>query len=211
MPPLPAARSRAVAAPRQSQAVLWGLLGVGALIAVGLGAAVALLSRSPGGAEQVVVVGGERVQPEPAPQAEGTPEPEATAVGPSVAPPRLSSAASATAAAPSAASPAAKQTGPGRPQQALSSAVQQQSGAFQSCFAAHLQGAAQAPEAVLHFSVAQQGGGAQVEVEPTALAATPLGGCLKQAAARVQFPKQEQPVAFRVPVRARISRAKGNE
>ena len=62
------------------------------------------------------------------------------------------------------------------------------------------------PRAVLHFSVAKQGGAAQVNVEPSALAASPLGACLKDAASRVQFPEMKDPVSFRLPVSARVSR-----
>jgi hypothetical protein len=201
------------------QGLLWGLLVVGGLIALGLGASVALLSRS-GGHEQVVVVGGEnRDTPPPSAPSGGPRAPSATAETtqrPKVSEVATSPAEEVTANRPqseqsrtgSEANVGAKPTAKDR-QARLSRAVQQRSGEFQSCFAKHIQEGKDAPEAVLHFSVAKEGGRAQVEVEPSALAATPLGGCLQAAAVRVQFPELDQPVSFRLPVRARITHTTG--
>jgi eukaryotic-like serine/threonine-protein kinase len=216
--PTPAA---AVAPPatsgnRQIQGLLVGLLVVGALIAVGLGASVALLSRG-GGNDQVVVVGGDSPEePEatapsaPAPDARlsaGPAEPIAPTAGVDPADPRAVQTAD-SALRTGSPRPNPGESAPGDQGAQLSRAVQQQSGNFQGCFAKHVEPGAAAPEAVLHFSVAKSGGSAQVEIEPPALAAAPLGGCLKAAAVRVQFPELDQSVSFRVPVRARISRTK---
>lgn len=216
----PATAVTPAAAPGQKlQGLLWGLLVVGGLIALGLGASVALLSRS-GGHEQVVVVGGEnRDTPPPSAPSGGPRAPSATAETtqrPKVSEVATSPAEEVTANRPqseqsrtgSEANVGAKPTAKDR-QARLSRAVQQRSGEFQSCFAKHIQEGKDAPEAVLHFSVAKEGGRAQVEVEPSALAATPLGGCLQAAAVRVQFPELDQPVSFRLPVRARITHTTG--
>lgn len=91
-------------------------------------------------------------------------------------------------------------------QQKLAQAVQRQSGSFQDCFTVHLQQGGSDSAATLHFSVAKQGGTAQVNVEPPAIGATPLGLCLEKAGRRVQFPALANEVSFRVPVRARVTR-----
>lgn len=212
----------AQAATGQLQGLLWGLIIVGGLIAVGLGAAVALLSRGGGGGEPVVVVGDNVRQ-------DNTPEtlapPRAGAADPALSGASATGSAATTApveAAPSSVPSQDVASGVGaaaRPGKApdsarseqLTAAVQRQSGAFQSCFSQNLDSSGKAPDATLHFSVAKQGGAAQVKVEPQSLATTPLGSCLLAAAGRVQFPELEDAVAFRVPVRARVSRGKGKE
>jgi hypothetical protein len=199
----------------QLQGLLWGLIVVGGLIAVGLGAAVALLSRSSGSGDSVVVVG-DNVHKD------NTSEPRAADLGnPNTSAPvalataPLEGAPSTvptedTRAGQGAAPRTLKASDPNRSKQ-LTAAVQRQSGAYQSCFSQNLDSSGKAPEVTLHFSVAKQGGAAQVKVEPQSLATTPLGSCLLAAGSRVQFPQLDEAVAFRVPVRARVSRGKGTE
>jgi hypothetical protein len=203
---------------RQLRGLLWGLLVVGGLIAVGLGATVAVLSRKAGdGAEQqVLVVGGGRetqgesadlVTDDGASVAAGV-EATGSAVGRgtgSVAVDPLATSAARGASR----SPAAGAAERGAGQAQLASAVQQKSGSFQTCFVRNLGVGQAASEAVLHFDVAKSGGAAQVEVEPSSVANTPLGQCLKKAGRSVRFPALDQPVSFRVPVRARVTRASG--
>lgn len=193
---LAAAQTRADSAPKEQkklQGLLMGLLIVGGLIALGLGAAVALLSKGEG-AEQVVVVGGEDNE-----LADGL----ARADSPFKA--------SATE------SGQAASVGPGSlrddgkvltQQQKLSLAVQQKSTDFQECFLKHLEAAEESPEVILHFSVVAAGGSPEVEAEPAKLSTSPLGKCLKAAALQVNFPPLDQGVSFRVPVRARVARFK---
>jgi serine/threonine-protein kinase len=182
---------------KKIQGLLLGLLVVGGLIALGLGAAVALLRKS-SGPEQVVVVGGE----DEGPQA-------AVSASPAVEIPSGDSdgAESDVSASPS----PAGETKLTR-QQKLSLAVQQKGAEFEACFLKHLGRANsqgdEAPEASLHFSVDEKGGKAQVDVEPKDLAKTPLGTCLQTAASGVNFPPLDQGVSFRVPVRARVARFK---
>jgi serine/threonine protein kinase len=192
------ARARAANLPQENkkiQGLLLGLLVVGGLIALGLGAAVALLSKGDSG-EQVVVVGGEQDELsrglvradepfqkpaaglEPVPATDMPKEPASL-----------------------------RNDGQGLSrQQKLSLAVQQRSADFQSCFLTHLGAAETSPEAILHFSVSAKGGTPQVSVEPPQIAATKLGDCLKDAAGKVTFPELDQGVSFRVPVRARVAR-----
>ncbi len=191
---------------KQLQGLLWGLLLVGGLIALGLGAAVALLSRSSSD-DKVVVVGGER-QPDTTtaptsddsnaeiPGTEDARVDSTTRPTLDVVPERPPEPTSVTKSAP------AKNTR----DQKLSKAVQSQSAAFQGCFTKHMQDPNKPPKAVLHFSVAKQGGPATISVAPSTLAASPLGACLKGAAGRVQFPALEEAVSFSLPVRARVTR-----
>lgn len=187
---------------KKIQGLLLGLLVVGGLIALGLGAAVALLSKG-GGGEQVVVVGGE--DEEPSALASGS---DASAQGtspPFVAPtkgPAPEGAKGTDIAAGPASDPKLTR------QQKLSLAVQEKSAGFEACFLKHLAQSEPSPEAFLHFSVEASGGSAQVKVEPQALADRPLGTCLKDAASQVRFPPLDQGVSFRVPVRARMARFK---
>lgn len=164
--------------------LLLGLLLVGGLIALGLGAAVALLSRS-GSGEQVVVVGGEKREPESSQVASDETPQQAEASDPTPGTPAQVEATR---------------------QQKLSRAVQQKSGAFEACFVKHLEAAKKTPQAILHFSVAKSGGVPEVKVAPAALAASALGGCLRGVAGEVDFPALEEAVSFSVPVKARLAR-----
>lgn len=163
--------------------LLLALLVVGGLIALGLGAAVALLSRG-GTGEQVVVVGGEQREAESAENLDEVPEASPEVTDSEEAQPRAAA----------------------TRQQKLSRAVQQKSAAFEACFVKHLEAAKKTPQAILHFSVAQAGGAPQVKVAPAELAASALGGCLKQVAGEVNFPELEEAVSFSVPVKARLAR-----
>ncbi len=185
---------------KQLHGLLLGLLIVGGVIAIGLGAAVALLKKSGSGGEQVVVVGG----PEPSPVTpfptlgQGAPD-APTLDAPTLTPKKTGG-------------PKAPLT-PHSPktltrQQKLSSAVQGKSAAYEDCFIRHLHDPKKSPEVYLHFSVAAKGGSAQVSIEPATWANAPLGICLKGAAGQVQFPVLAEGVSFRVPVRARFARFK---
>lgn len=201
---LAAAQARALSLPKEQkklQGLLLGLLIVGGLIALGLGAAVALLSKGDG-AEQVVVVGGED-------NALG--DGLASADEPFKAPATMGPDALSGKGAPAEAA-SLRDDGKGlTQQQKLSLAVQQKSTDFQECFLKHLEAAEESPEVILHFSVAALGGSPQVNAEPANVAASPLGKCLKEAAQHVNFPPLDQGVSFRVPVRARVARFKNQD
>lgn len=183
--------------------ILLGLLIVGGLIAIGLGAAVALLSRS-GTGEQVVVVGGDN--PQRAAQGETSAQ---AAAQDNVAAPAEDEEPGRTG-APAAPSSLKREN-------ILSRAVQAKSAEFQACFATDMKASNRsngaqpvgvtpsAQEAHLHFSVAEHGGNAQVSVKPEAVAASSLGACLRTVAEQVQFPSLGEPVTFSVPVKARLS------
>jgi hypothetical protein len=213
---------------RQLRGLLWGLLVVGGLLALGVGAAVSFLARGRGGTDQVIVVGGDRVEAEsssaaqhPLPAApaaaQAVPREAADAARPATEqqvragksaarePGSKGARNSATQTAAAMSAPTSD-TGGEELQQKLARAVQQQSGSFQDCFTVHLKEAGSDAAATLHFSVAKQGGTAQVNVEPPAIEATPLGACLQKAGRRVQFPVLANEVSFRVPVRARVTR-----
>lgn len=217
-------RSLAPAASKQLTGLLWGLLVVGGLIALGLGATVATLSRSAGNSEQVVVVGGGRdegatlgaksAQPQGLAQvsAARANDPSMNAVSsvtPTVisAPPVSASEQGAHAHPTKATKPNVERAPSGQTE--LATSVQRKSGSFQSCFVQHMGDPSGPAEAVLHFEVAKGGRIAQVRVEPKQVASSALGGCLVAAANQVQFPALEDSVSFRVPVRARVSRSGG--
>jgi len=166
------------AAAKSSRGLLGLLAASGVVIAVALGVLIALLTGGEG--EQVVVVGGERDA-----QARDLP---ASLDG-----------------ARSAATPDGDAARAGTPTQELNRALQTQGAAFERCFVDHLDQAEKAPEAVLHFTIPRGGAAAVVAVEPKELASTPLGTCLAKAGVSVPFPRLEEGVSFRVPVRARFS------
>lgn len=211
---------------KQLTYLLWGLLVVGGLIALGLGATVATLSRAGNNAEQVVVVQGRDeggtlgVVSTPAnndaveqpgtltrvAHIDSSGAPSASGPTDSIQPGAAHKRGARTSLEPAAAhtSTADDKATDSAP---LARAVQRKSGSFQSCFIQHL-GDSKAPsEAVLHFEVAKGGRIAQVKVEPKQVASAALGGCLVMAANQVQFPALEDSVSFRVPVRARVSRS----
>lgn len=212
VPTVPAEAEKSIGsggAERRLQGLLLAILVVGGVIAIGVGAGVALLSRGGAASEQVFVVGGEsdeEVTPVPMPplaeaddlqvqvEGEDQPLPRATAN------PHKSGASLNTTGA--AASPLSAE----ERQKALVQAVQSQSSSYQGCFVKHVTKSESAPEVILHFSVAAQGGKGQVNVEPASVATSALGGCLKTAASRASFPRLSEGVSFRVPVRARFAR-----
>lgn len=189
-----AQQSTPYAAPpdKKLQGLLLGLLVVGGLIALGLGAAVALLKKS-SGPEQVVVVGEDE---------------DAPAVGEEMG--TTAAVKSPGAAATTAENPVESPQTAGSQkltrQQKLALAVQQQSAQYESCFLQHVSQGEKAPEVSLQFSVSPRGGKPEVNIEPAGIASQPLGTCLKTAASAVNFPELGQGVSFRVPVRARVAR-----
>lgn len=212
---IPAERTSQVTAPgsdRRVQGLLLGLLVVGGLIAIFVGAGVALLSSGGSAGKQVFVVGEDETTPNssaPAPSAldAASPievsEPETMAgKQPGATKDAAKKASSTQDRAP------AKAAGPADRQKALAGAVQSQSSAYQGCFVKHVAKEAEAPEVFLHFSVEAEGGPSQVTVQPATVAQSPLGECLKTAASRVSFPKLDEALSFRVPVRARFARFK---
>lgn len=161
--------------------LLLGLLIVGGAIALGVGALVALLNGNSG--QQVVVVGGEGKN-------------KAASSGDQRAVKELSD------------FPTEEPEQGRSDKEVLSEAIQAKGAAFEECFVTHLDLAEQMPEATLHFSIGPRGAGSTVSVEPPALASSPLGECLSQAAGSIEFPEREQALSFRVPVRARFARLK---
>jgi len=202
--PVRAAQASATAVPpaagqKQLHGLLTALLIVGGLIALGLGAAVALLSRS-GTGEQVVVVGSDN-------DADSGEEPLAAGPAPDASAAEVAEEASEPEAPPEKTKPQAKSTGRApTQQQKLSRAVAQKSGAYQSCFMKHIEAAKKTPTATLHFTVQAAGGAPKVSVGPSAIGASALGACLKTAAGQVRFPELGKPVSFSLPVKARVSR-----
>lgn len=177
------------------RSLLFGLLVVGGVVALALGAVVALLSRQE--SQQLVVVGGEK---------------QGTSGSTRLANPSQEDAAGEDTPGEDASTPRAAaapaDTSKLTPEQSLAQAVQAQGTAFEECFVTHLDLAEKMPEATLHFSVPNGGGRAQLKVEPQALAGTELGVCLHSAGAAVAFPDLKRAISFRVPVRARFAELK---
>lgn len=161
--------------------LLWALLAVGGVAALGFGAVVGIMRQRSG--EQVVVVGSEDRSARPRPAA------DVQAPAPSSASPTATAAAAPVA----------------NTERSLSDAIQSKGPAFEECFVAHLDETESFPEARVHFSLPPSQQRAMISIDPEPLRATALGTCLARVAAEVDFPKHDEALAFSVPVRARVA------
>ncbi|MDX2021673.1 MAG: protein kinase [Deltaproteobacteria bacterium] len=99
--------------------------------------------------------------------------------------------------------PAPKRTGPDP--EALTRTLRKRQANIEKCFetyAAEVQGV---PEIAVAFSTDPSGAVQTAKVVPESLNPTPLGACLVKIARSTQFGAQGQPLAFRIPLRARQS------
>jgi eukaryotic-like serine/threonine-protein kinase len=135
---------------------------------------------------------------EPPPQAPASP----TA---SDSPARLEASAPSTRNAPAAA-PSAKisssRTDPGA--DALTTAFSKRQGAVQACFSQNAAAVEGSPQISIRFQLAPSGAVQSAALSPAALSGTGLGECLLEVARSTRFPAQDQPVAFSIPITARI-------
>jgi serine/threonine protein kinase len=82
----------------------------------------------------------------------------------------------------------------------LSAALNRHAAAINRCATEHRDIAATTPQVILRFSIDAAGTPTKVELQPAAIAATPLGECLRAIAARTQFPPQDGPAVFSLPL-----------
>jgi serine/threonine protein kinase len=66
-------------------------------------------------------------------------------------------------------------------------------------------------EISLRFELGREGRVTGLTVLPPSVASTPLGACLDQVGRSTAFPRQPQPVAFRIPVTVRTHRERGRD
>jgi serine/threonine-protein kinase len=177
---------------------------VGAALAVaGAGVAVALtLSRrteTPAEGPAYVVVEDNRVA---APDAAAPPAASVSSA-PAVV---IASSAPAAVVASSAPRPVAT---PVRPKEStaarLTQAFGKQRGAITACFHEHAAQVSGAPEIWVRLEVGTDGAVTSASVSPESLGSTLLGKCLVDLARATRFDPQPEPVAFRVPIKARVS------
>ena len=203
------ARTFEPAAPKKP---LWWALAaaVGVLLVAGGVAAAVILSRAPAGSgPRYVVIEKNTVPTDPTAKAGGTNPPTT---------PAATATAQGTIAAQSAGpneqkppdggkTPASGTDHSGQPNTAaLSRAVQRQGGAIQGCFQKYVAKVGGTPQVTISFRIDPAGSVTSASLAPAALAGTPLGGCILSIARRTSFPPQGTPVAFSIPITARVSR-----
>ena len=74
------------------------------------------------------------------------------------------------------------------------------------CFSQHANDVSGSPEITVRFEVGTDGHVASAQLQPGALAATPLGACILGVARATDFGPQPEPVSFRIPITARRTR-----
>jgi serine/threonine protein kinase len=197
------ARSRSSDAPRElarpSRSRPWVWIALAALAAgAGSAAVLVLVPREAPKPASVIVIEKHR----DAERAEGTtPAPEAAAVPTSMGSAALAAPVESTqAGAPKASARAPSQTGqPGAAP--LARAFQRQGGKIQRCFEQNpgdMQGIS------VRFQIDTRGKVQHAAVTPAAVAATPLGVCITGVARATSFDPQPEPVAFSIPIAARV-------
>jgi serine/threonine protein kinase len=82
----------------------------------------------------------------------------------------------------------------------LSSALAKQAGEIRRCFAGVGGDDARLSEISLRFEVGTDGAVKSVGVLPPAVSGTPLGACLAKVGQATVFPRQSEPIAFRIPL-----------
>ncbi|HEX9295256.1 MAG TPA: protein kinase [Polyangiaceae bacterium] len=131
------------------------------------------------------------------------PETSALETGPTIEP-----------ALPNAVSSSGKTTVPGAPAgakgtsaksrpDALTRAFARQEPQIARCFSQHASEVSGNPEISVRFEVGADGRVVSTQVQPAALAGTPLGGCIAQVARGTDFGPQPAAVSFRIPITAR--------
>lgn len=84
----------------------------------------------------------------------------------------------------------------------LTKAFRKQQGKIEQCFKEHTAAVQGMPRMQLEFELDAAGKVLNVGVDPSALAGTPLGQCLRNVGKTTRFPGQGQPVSFAIPITA---------
>jgi serine/threonine-protein kinase len=84
--------------------------------------------------------------------------------------------------------------------QALTRAFGHRQARVEACFAKHATSLSADPHLSLHFHVGTSGDVVDVQLEPAALASSPLGECLLKTARSSYFGPQQHDVSFRIPI-----------
>jgi serine/threonine protein kinase len=82
----------------------------------------------------------------------------------------------------------------------------QRQGAIESCFQRHAQKLQGTPRIAVSFQIAASGKVTAAHLTPVSVAQTPLGGCIVSVAKGTDFGPQQEPLAFSIPIVARVSK-----
>ncbi len=208
-PTVPTVTAKGLTGPRLLLERRKGLV-VGVLVGVsvaGAAAAAILLRARPADAPSpgVILVEGSVAPIGLSAQTLPVPTPEASSTAPRANPEEPSANALATStkgAAPSATPGTRPPSGKSRPD-ALSRAFARQEPQIARCFSQHASDVSGNPEIAVRFEVGADGHVLSTQVQPAALAGTPLGGCIAQVARGTDFGPQPEAVSFRIPLTAR--------
>lgn len=189
-PAAPAAEPAGSAAARRERGPWLVVAGLAVVAVAGAGVAIALAMRGGGERDPAYIVVQDR---------KGAPAPAAT--------PAATRATEVPAASPDAA-PVARDPGavirPVTTADRLTRAFNAQRGKIRQCFADHAAQLEGNPEISVRLEVDRKGAVTAAELSPAALNDTELGGCLLGVARATRFGTLPEPVAFRVPIRARV-------
>jgi hypothetical protein len=87
----------------------------------------------------------------------------------------------------------------------LTQTFSRQRPAITACFHEHAAQVSGAPEIWVRIEVGTDGAVTSASVSPETLGSTLLGKCLIDLARATRFDPQSEPIAFRVPIKARVS------
>jgi hypothetical protein len=168
---------------------------------------------APAHAPIVLVVEGGKVAVEPRTPTPTSPEvahlPAAAAEAKSVAKP----AAPAVGSRPRAPRRASEPAGSAPPgvTDSFSTVVARRESDIRRCFSTVADPGAVDREIALRFELGRDGRVTGLTVQPESVASTPLGACLAHVGRTTAFPRQSQPVVFRIPVTVRTHRERGRD
>jgi hypothetical protein len=98
---------------------------------------------------------------------------------------------------------AARTSAPKSRSELLTRAFARQQPQIARCFSQYASEISGNPEISVHFDVKADGRVLSAQIQPAALAATPLGGCIAGVARATEFGPQPQPTQFRIPITAK--------
>ncbi|MBL8620557.1 MAG: protein kinase [Myxococcales bacterium] len=90
----------------------------------------------------------------------------------------------------------------------LSAAFARRQGAVEACLERHRAAATAAPQLTLRFEIDAAGAPTRVDVQPAAIAGSPLGACIAEVGRSTRFPPQGGPTTFRINLQ--VSQQPGN-
>ena len=86
----------------------------------------------------------------------------------------------------------------------LSQAFAEQQSKLAPCFAGKLDAAERLPALAIRFSIDRKGRVLSTRLSPETFRGDPIGGCIEKRARQIRFDPQPGPMAFNIPLRARV-------